>query len=274
MSIFSENLSRLRRRNGLTQDELARQLNISFQAVSKWETGQSMPDLEQLKRIADILHISTDSLLGHEPSLRSAGEYEERYHRQPYYWGLVPSEMGCDVLRLRPPVRPLRVLDIGCGEGKDAVFFARNGYEVSAFDIAQNGIDKGRRLADACGVDVHFFRADIRDYRPDTDFDIIFSSGVLHYLPQPLRAETFAAYQAHTAPGGVHALNAFAAKPWIPDAPDEMLEAFLWQSGELAMLYAPWRIHRFEERIFDCQSDGIPHQHCMDILIAEKPEIL
>ena len=43
-----------------------------------------------------------------------------------------------------PPTRPLKVLDIGCGEGKDAVFFARNGYDVTAFDLSKEGIEKGK----------------------------------------------------------------------------------------------------------------------------------
>ena len=46
-------------------------------------------------------------------------------------------------MKLRPPVKPLKVLDIGCGEGKDAVFLARNGYSVTAFDLSEAGIEKG-----------------------------------------------------------------------------------------------------------------------------------
>jgi len=270
LNAFSRNLARLRKQNGLTQDNLAQQLHLSFQAVSKWETGQSQPDLDQLQCIADILHVSTDTLLGHEPALRSASNYEDRYRQEQYFWGLVPSNMCYDIMRLKPPVRRLRVLDIGCGEGKDAVFFARNGYEVSAFDITEAGLDKARRLADACGVEVNFFRADVCDYRPDSEFDIIFSSGVLHYIPYHLRDEIFASYQSHTAVGGVHALNAFVAKPFIPDAPDEDLPAWLWKSGELAMRYTDWRIHHYIQKIFDCASNNVPHQHCMDVLLAEK----
>ncbi len=56
--------------------------------------------------------------------------------------------MCLEVLRILPPDRPLKVLDAGCGEGKDAVFFAKNGYKVSAFDITQSGIDKAKRLAE------------------------------------------------------------------------------------------------------------------------------
>lgn len=270
MSNFAQNLSRIRRQQGLTQQDLAERLSLTFQAVSKWENGQSMPDLEQLTLMADLFSVSTDTLLGHTPRTAS-GQYESRYGQDGYYWGLEPSSMCYEVMKLLPPTRPLRVLDAGCGEGKDAVFFARNGYDVTAFDISEAGIAKARRLADACGVHVNLFRADILDFRPADEYDIIFSSGVLHYIPQPLRKDIFESLQAHTAPGGVHALNAFVQKPFIPEAPDEDAPAWLWRSGELAGLYADWRFHRFEEQIFDCESGGTPHQHCMDIIIAQKP---
>lgn len=266
---FPQNLSRIRKQQGLTQQDLAEHLNLTFQAISKWETGQSLPDLMQLTCLADYLGVSADTLLGHTPIVPST-QYERKYSGESYYWGLVPSSMCYEVMRLKPPTRRIRVLDIGCGEGKDAVFFARNGYEVTAFDIAESGLSKGRRFAEACGVNVNFFRADLMDFRPDEEYDIVFSSGVLHYIPEPLRAEILQSYQAHTAPGGIHALNAFVHKPFIPAPPDEEAPAYPWKSGELALLYSDWRFHRFSEEIFDCDSSGIPHQHCMDVIIAEK----
>lgn len=51
-----------------------------------------------------------------------------------------------------PPTKHLKLLDVGCGEGKDAVFFARNAYEVSAFDVSDAGIEKTRSLAEKIGV--------------------------------------------------------------------------------------------------------------------------
>lgn len=68
-------------------------------------------------------------------------------------------------MKICPPIRKLRVLDIGCGEGKDAVFFARNGYIVDAFDIAIVGVEKTKYLADEMGVSVNAFQANLLDYR-------------------------------------------------------------------------------------------------------------
>ena len=65
---FQENLIRARKARGMTQEELAARLSISRQAVSKWETGESLPDLYKLAALADELGVSTDELCGREPA--------------------------------------------------------------------------------------------------------------------------------------------------------------------------------------------------------------
>lgn len=63
MQVFSKNLRSARKRMGLSQQALARQLFISTQAVSKWERGEAVPDLTHICRLAEVLHISIDDLL-------------------------------------------------------------------------------------------------------------------------------------------------------------------------------------------------------------------
>lgn len=61
---FNENLKFLRKKQGLTQEELAEKLNVSRQSVTKWESGNAIPDIEKIKEIAYIFLISVDSLIG------------------------------------------------------------------------------------------------------------------------------------------------------------------------------------------------------------------
>ena len=63
---FNEKLQELRKKRGLTQEELAEQLYVSRTAVSKWETGRGTPSIESLKQIADLFHITLDQLLSAE----------------------------------------------------------------------------------------------------------------------------------------------------------------------------------------------------------------
>lgn len=81
-------------------------------------------------------------------------------------------------------------------------------------------------------------------------------------------------YLSHTAPGGMHAINVFVEKPFIPAPPDEEADEENWQnwiSGELFTWYRDWVIEDCREEIFDCNSSGIPHKHCMDTIFARKP---
>ncbi len=265
-----EVISKKRKELGLTQNQLARSLNISFQAVSKWENNTAYPDIEMLPRLAATLNTTVDTLLGYNSVIT---DYDRRYNTEEYYWGLTPNRICYDIMKLLPPTRPYRVLDIGCGEGKDAVFFAKCGYAVTAFDLSEQGIEKARRLAEYNKVDVQFFKADLFDYRPDTEYHIIFSSGVLHFLPQTLREELCDSLKAHTTDKGLNALNVFVQKPFISRAPDSTKDeetGKLWRSGELFGYYHDWLFHTCREEIFDCNSGGIPHKHCMDTLIAQK----
>lgn len=61
---FNENLKYLRKKEGLTQEELAEKLNVSRQSVTKWENGQALPDIEKVKEIAYFFSTSVDSLIG------------------------------------------------------------------------------------------------------------------------------------------------------------------------------------------------------------------
>ena len=48
---------------GLTQQQLAEKLNVSFQAISKWETGTAFPNIEILRELATVLEVTTDDIL-------------------------------------------------------------------------------------------------------------------------------------------------------------------------------------------------------------------
>jgi len=63
---LSARILALRKEKGLTQEALAGQLGVSYQAVSKWENGQSCPDIALLPLLADIFEVSIDSLFGRE----------------------------------------------------------------------------------------------------------------------------------------------------------------------------------------------------------------
>ena len=64
--IFADKLIDLRKKNGWSQEELAEKLNVSRQAVSKWEGAQSIPDMTRIIQLSELFHVSTDYLLKDE----------------------------------------------------------------------------------------------------------------------------------------------------------------------------------------------------------------
>ncbi|MBO7405374.1 MAG: helix-turn-helix transcriptional regulator, partial [Clostridia bacterium] len=66
---LNENIAALRKEKGLTQEELAQVFGVTNQAVSKWESAQSCPDVALLPEIAAYFGVSVDALMGAEPSL-------------------------------------------------------------------------------------------------------------------------------------------------------------------------------------------------------------
>lgn len=60
---FNNRLYQLRKQKGLSQEELANRLNVSRQTVSKWEVGDSTPEMEKLIAISDLFDISLDKLV-------------------------------------------------------------------------------------------------------------------------------------------------------------------------------------------------------------------
>ncbi len=269
-NMLSQNISKYRKLKKYTQEELAQKLNISFQAVSKWETGQSLPDVSTLPELAFYLDTDINALLGYAHDIRKISIYEEEYRRYAYYWGVVPSKTCYRILELMPPVKPIRLLDVCCGEGRDAVFFAKNGYLVTAFDITENGVDKTKRLADIHNVAVNAFTADLNAFRPDSEFDVIYSSGAFHYIRPEFRNDIIENYQSHTSQGGLNAFNVFIKKPFIAPPPENEPVSFFWKSGEILTHYTDWLLREAGEIIFDCDSSGIPHRHCINQLIAER----
>ena len=268
--IVGLNIARYRKSQNLTQDELAKQLSISYQAISKWENGITKPDISLLPVLASILNVSIDSLMGYSHNFDPRSYYEDVYKNDEYFWGVQPSAMCLKVLELMPPTKPLSLLDIGCGEGKDSVFFARCGYQVSAFDISDAGIQKTKRLAEEANVYVDAFKANILDFRLERKYDILFSNGVLHHVNPELREEIFANYKEFTEDGGINVLQCLIEKPYINNIPGKYSLSEHWKSGQLFTLYHDWHIEECSEYVFDCNSSGIPHKHATNRMYARK----
>lgn len=82
---FSEKLKEARKNTGLSQEQLAEKLCVSRQAVTKWETGKGLPDVENIKAISALLNVSIDYLLSQEDS--DIKEIREKINLENYTVG-------------------------------------------------------------------------------------------------------------------------------------------------------------------------------------------
>ncbi len=196
--------------------------------------------------------------------------YEKWYEGENYYWGLEPGEFLDELIRLCPPSPNRTVLDIGCGEGKDAVYMAKNGYCVSAFDLTDNGIRKTLALAEKNKVKINAYVDDINTFDTKDQFDIIYSTGTVQYLFEQNKKIFFDKINRITKLNGIVYFNVFVEKPFLELPPDWDIEEKMWSSGELFTFFPDWKVEHIDEVIFEDRSGGISHYHCMDTIICRK----
>jgi len=190
------------------------------------------------------------------------------YARTPgvYIWGTTPSAFARRVAALLVP--HARVLDLGAGEGRDAVYFAGRGLAVTAVEVSRAGLNKARRLARARGVRVRWVQGDMRRCHVSGPFALVYSCGSLHYVPRTARPRLVAGLAALTRPAGYHAHIVFTDRRVYVEQ-GEAIDYFT--AGELAGLYAGWRVLYRAPRTIVCAADGTSHRHSVEELIAEKP---
>jgi tellurite methyltransferase len=195
--------------------------------------------------------------------------WAREYARAPktYLWGTEASLLARQVSALLPP--GARVLDLGCGEGRDSVFFAERGFNVTGVDIARSGLAKAERLASARGVRVRWVCGDIGGLATrclgDGSFDLVYSCGSIHYVPRAMRGRLFRRLQALTRTEGLHAHIVFTDRTIYVEK-GERIDYFA--PRELVALYDDWLIVACEKRLIDCRQDGTIHCHSVEQIVA------
>jgi tellurite methyltransferase len=194
--------------------------------------------------------------------------WAREYVRTPrdYIWGIEPSLFARELVALLPA--RARVLDLGCGEGRDSVFFARGGFAVTGAEVSLAGLRKAERLARAQGVKVRWIHANIARLAVPGPFGLVYSCGAIHYVPRGRRARVLARLKRLTCPGGYHGFVVFTDRIVHPDK-GEVIDYFA--PGELARAYEDWLVLRCEEDDITCAREGVPHRHSVERFLARRP---
>lgn len=124
-------------------------------------------------------------------------EWDERYGSAGLVWSAEPNQF---LVRETSGLAPGRALDVACGEGRNAIWLAEQGWDAVGVDFSSVGLAKAREIAAARGVRVEWIEADVRSWAPDPSFDLV----VVMYLhlPRDERLTTLRHAAGGLRPGG------------------------------------------------------------------------
>lgn len=211
---------------------------------------------------------------GHVPSnsCRESGtpaSWNERYSTRGMVWGTEPNRF---LAEFAAGLSPRRVLDLGCGQGRNAVWLAKQGHTVTGVDQSEVGIGQSRRLADQQGAPADFVLADLAGgwTPPPECFDLV----VLSYLQLPPgpRRTVHAKAAAALAPGGDLFLIAHHADNLEHGAGGPPYPEVLFDEAGLAEDFAALDIRINEKRWREAEGEDGAVRRAVDLLLtAVKP---
>lgn len=170
------------------------------------------------------------------------GFWDERYTAEGMLWGAEPNAVVAEIAGDLPVGT---VLDLACGQGRNAVWLAQRGHDVTGIDLSPVAVGQARRLADDVGVDVDLATGDVTEWDPaGRTWDLV----LLSYLQIPAvdRAVAHAKAVAAVASGGTllliaHHLDNLDGGIGGPQSPE-----VLYTEDQLAEDFAELEIQRNE----------------------------
>jgi tellurite methyltransferase len=220
---------------------------------------------------------------------RPSREYfDSEYGRVDSYWGDQPNLLVSMISgRLKPGSR---ILEVGCGEGRNAIFLARLGFDVIATDIAEKGIEKARRLAQVNDCRVEFINLDAHDPHDHLgSFDCALLINVLQLLRSDRILERMHHFQSIIVPGGIMAVEAFtvddplykthieSGKPPVApltiNHPSRGYSVRFFEEGEVVSYFDDWELIYYNEGLTQDKPHGVHvdfHEHGLVRLIARR----
>ncbi len=163
------------------------------------------------------------------------------------------------------------VLEAGCGEAKNAIFLAKNGFlKVNAFDISENAIAKVKKIISKSELNLNAFVQDLCTYPWNEKYDLIISYGTLHFVQKEGWYKFLKEAKEHTNVGGIHIIQIFTNE--VPASPDiEEFAVGLANEGELKEFYQDWKILSFKTFVLEDEHPGAPrHYHAINKIVALK----
>ena len=172
-----------------------------------------------------------------------------------------PDESLVEIIR----ERDLRTaLELGCGEGRNAIHMAAQGLAVTALDMSPVAIENARKMADAKGAQVDFLCRDALQYESLARYDFIYDSGLFHHLTPHRRLTYKGQLLSSLTPGGYFGLTCFASEDAAVHGAEELTDwEFYHRKSFGGVSFSPERLREFFAPQFNLVSirkmrDGVP----------------
>jgi SAM-dependent methyltransferase len=193
--------------------------------------------------------------------------WNERYAAQGELWGAGANRF---VIAELTGLTPRRVLDLACGQGRNAVWLAQQGHAVTAVDWSDVAIEQAGAIAAKAGVEVEFLARDLLQWDPEPGvYDLVLLAYV--QLPEVYRKAVHAKATAALAPGGQVFLIAHHRDNLEHGIGGPPTTDALFDEAQLAADFADLTIVRNEVVLRPAEKDGISGTAIDILFVAEQP---
>lgn len=201
------------------------------------------------------------------------GGCDHAYAASSCVWGTEPEPL-LERLGERVPLRGLRVLDAGCGEGRNAVYLGQRGARVRAVDVSAAALaNAAAAWPDA--TNVTWERADVQRLAlPLATYDLVVVDSVLHWLVGEREMTRLVhRLRAATRPGGLHLMCAFNDRHQELEGHDRPPTCIASHAFYLD-LYDGWRLLEVRDEVHRSAHPGAPHEHGHSVtkLVARRED--
>jgi len=221
-------------------------------------------------------------------SVKCRQYFDLQYSKPVSYWGDQPNLL---VPLLSIHLRPgSRMLVIGCGEGRDAIFLARLGFDVIATEISRNGLKRAKEISSENGYKLELLYLDAHGPHDHLGkFEAVLIMNVIHFLSPDSISERIEHFKSLVKPGGIFTAQLFTVEDpryldigksdddftgqLIVEDPARNYRVRYFEKGELASYFTDWKLIYYHEGLIWDKPHGIQsdfHQHGIAQTIARK----
>lgn len=192
--------------------------------------------------------------------------WDEEYKKYGCLFGLEPNLL---IKKFLNQIRNGKVLDLGCGECKDLIFLAKNGFEVYGVDNSKEAVKKAMVLAKKDKVKLNIEFADIKNFNIiKNTYSLVISFNVLHFLKKEDVNRIINQIKQGLVKDGMAIISVFTQK----DPSHLTNSGYYFGKNELLQYFNDFKVLYYKENKFIDEGHGnmLKHYHCIASIIAKK----